>query len=159
MRGDTSRIFRTCDLSCIVPSVRFPIPPMPLSNEQFGAWLKELRSNAGLSQAKLAGELEVDRSRVIAWEKGRNVPGGRHLIEIFRACRVGLEDGTADFPEAEQRPSTLAAVEQAIRVAHDDPEAGEDLEALAIALQRLGQLTALLAERLGDAQSRRSQPQ
>lgn len=131
---------------------------MPLTNEQFGTWLKELRTNAELSQAKLAGELEVDRSRVIAWEKGRNVPGGRHLIEIFRACRVGLEDGTPEFP-SEDRPNTLAAVEMALLAARNDPQAEEDLGVLSSALQRLGELTVLLAARLGDAQSSRSQPQ
>ena len=44
--------------------------------------IKTLRENFGLSQAELAGRLDITRSSVNAWEMGISVPSTQYIVEL-----------------------------------------------------------------------------
>ena len=46
--------------------------------------IKELRENAGYSQAQLAKKLDVTRSSVNAWEMGLSTPTTPYIVELAK---------------------------------------------------------------------------
>ena len=46
---------------------------------EFSAKLKELRSEKGISQAKLAADIHISRSAVAKWENGLGLPNDESL--------------------------------------------------------------------------------
>ncbi len=75
--------------------------------QDWGRWLRGLRDHAGLTQKELASRIGVEYNRIIHWEKGRNIPSGRHLIAIFQACGFTLETSAPQPPPAALEPRTL----------------------------------------------------
>lgn len=56
-----------------------------------GAWVKDARLNAGLSQEKLAFSLEVGgKATVSAWEKNKNSPPFEIMVKISDICSYPL---------------------------------------------------------------------
>ncbi len=54
--------------------------------------IKELRENAGLSQAALAKKLGISRSAVNAWEMGFSTPTTQYVVALSRLFHI-----TADY--------------------------------------------------------------
>lgn len=50
--------------------------------------IKELREDAGFSQAELARKLDVTRSSVNAWEMGLSTPTTSYIVEMARLFHV-----------------------------------------------------------------------
>ncbi|MBQ3041228.1 MAG: helix-turn-helix transcriptional regulator, partial [Clostridia bacterium] len=48
-------------------------------NMEFSEKLKELRSEKGISQAKLAADIHISRSAVAKWENGLGLPNDESL--------------------------------------------------------------------------------
>ena len=69
-----------------------------MENNIFGERLKDLRTEKGLSQVKLAKEIDVGKSIISSWEIGQNEPTLSRLISIAKYFGVtidylaGLED-------------------------------------------------------------------
>lgn len=53
-----------------------------------GDKIRELRENAGYSQAELARRLSVTRSSVNAWESGLSAPTAVYIVELAKLFRV-----------------------------------------------------------------------
>jgi DNA-binding XRE family transcriptional regulator len=60
-----------------------------LGNEQAGHALGEVRREAGLTQAQIAAQLDMDRTTVLNMEAGRN-PAIARFIELFRSMGYDL---------------------------------------------------------------------
>ena len=72
--------------------------------------IKELRVQAGLSQAQLAKKLDVTRSSVNAWEMGLSTPTTQYIVALTRLFHV-----SADYileTEAEQTLSLSGYTEE-----------------------------------------------
>lgn len=50
--------------------------------------IKELREQAGLSQAQLAKKLDVTRSSVNAWEMGLSTPTTQYIVALAKLFHV-----------------------------------------------------------------------
>lgn len=65
---------------------------------EYGKRIRELRTEAGLSQKQLAEKLQMSQSAVAKWESGRTEPTAGALIRLARLFGVssdyiiGLED-------------------------------------------------------------------
>lgn len=53
--------------------------------------IAELREKHGLTQKKLGQKLAVGQTTVSAWEKGKNEPSGKKLIEMAQMFGVTVE--------------------------------------------------------------------
>ena len=53
--------------------------------------IKQLRENAGFSQAVLAKKLNVTRSAVNAWEMGLSVPTTQYVVDMAKLFRVSTD--------------------------------------------------------------------
>ena len=53
--------------------------------------IKELREQAGLSQAQLARRLDVTRSSVNAWEMGISTPTTQYVVAMARLFHVTVD--------------------------------------------------------------------
>jgi len=53
--------------------------------------IKELRENAGYSQAQLAKKLDVTRSSVNAWEMGLSMPTTQYVVALAKLFRVSTD--------------------------------------------------------------------
>ena len=53
--------------------------------------IKELREDAGYSQATLAKKLDVTRSAVNAWEMGISSPSTAYLVELAQMFKVSTD--------------------------------------------------------------------
>ena len=53
--------------------------------------IKTLRENFGLSQAELAGRLDITRSSVNAWEMGISVPSTQYIVELAQLFGVSTD--------------------------------------------------------------------
>ena len=53
--------------------------------------IKTLRENFGLSQAELAGRLDITRSSVNAWEMGISTPSTQYLVELSLLFKVSTD--------------------------------------------------------------------
>jgi transcriptional regulator with XRE-family HTH domain len=58
---------------------------------EFGAVLKALRENAGLSQAELAERLNVDQASVSRWERGQGEPGISLAVPLAAILGVDVD--------------------------------------------------------------------
>ena len=59
---------------------------------KFGAFLKELRKEQGLTQEQLAEKMKVSNRTVSRWETGANVPDLDILIELSEFYQIDLKD-------------------------------------------------------------------
>ena len=57
-----------------------------LDERQLGELVREARTRAGLSQAKLAAAIGTTQSVVSRWERGHDTPRADTLATILRAC-------------------------------------------------------------------------
>ena len=55
------------------------------------AKIKELREQAGYSQAQLAKKLDVTRSSVNAWEMGLSTPTTQYIVALCRLFHVSAD--------------------------------------------------------------------
>ncbi len=53
--------------------------------------IKQLRENAGLSQAALAKQLGITRSSVNAWEMGITAPSTQYIVELSAIFKVSTD--------------------------------------------------------------------
>ena len=53
--------------------------------------IKTLRENFGLSQAELAGRLDITRSSVNAWEMGISVPSTQSLVQLAQIFDISTD--------------------------------------------------------------------
>ena len=53
--------------------------------------IRQLRENAGFSQAVLAKKLNVTRSAVNAWEMGLSVPTTQYVVDMAKLFRVSTD--------------------------------------------------------------------
>lgn len=58
----------------------------------FGLLLKQLRDDAGISERSLAERLEISRSKIQRWERGRTVPDERQLHDYLAAVGASAAD-------------------------------------------------------------------
>lgn len=67
--------------------------------------LYQLRKKSGLSQEKLAEQLDVSRQAISKWESGHSIPESDKLIAISKFFQVSLDylvkDEIADAPKEE----------------------------------------------------------
>lgn len=56
-----------------------------------GAKIAACRKRAGMSQEKLANELNISRQAVSRWETGTSVPPSKRLIEISKLYQVPID--------------------------------------------------------------------
>lgn len=54
--------------------------------------IRELRTEAGLTQLQLANKLGVTPSAVYNWERGKNEPSATNLRDLARALGVAMEE-------------------------------------------------------------------
>jgi len=64
----------------------------------FANKLKEIRVAAGISQERLAEELDISRQAVAKWETGMTMPDIDHLIGIGNFFQVSLDHLVRDIP-------------------------------------------------------------
>lgn len=60
--------------------------------EQVGMRIRELRTQKGFSQEKLALEAEIDRTYLAGIENGRRNPTLKSLEKILRTLEISFED-------------------------------------------------------------------
>ena len=53
--------------------------------------IKQLREQAGMTQAELAKRLGITRSSVNAWEMGISVPSTRYIVELAEMFKVSAD--------------------------------------------------------------------
>lgn len=58
--------------------------------DAWGAAIRQAREDAGLSQARLATELGVDRSAVTLWEAGRTAPRADMQPRVVRVLSLDV---------------------------------------------------------------------
>ena len=64
---------------------------MVTTNRTIGLRLRELRTQRGLTQAKLASRLGVSAGALRHWEHGRSAP---NVVQIMKAAKaLGIEPG------------------------------------------------------------------
>lgn len=52
--------------------------------------IKELRSEAGLTQEQLAGKINVSRAAINRWEKGENTPSDKYVLLLAGFFKVSI---------------------------------------------------------------------
>jgi transcriptional regulator with XRE-family HTH domain len=67
------------------------MPDPDASGFHLGDWLTQLRSRAGLSQAKAAEAVATEERNIRRWEKGGAAPGGLMLLRLLSAYGVRLD--------------------------------------------------------------------
>ncbi len=83
---------------------------------KIGQFLKQLRTQKGLTQERLAESLGVSNRTVSRWENGVNLPDFDLLIELSKLYDVGLEEiihGQRKVPEAEREQTIRQVAEYA----------------------------------------------
>ena len=68
---------------------------------EFGARLKELRAEKGVSQAKLAADIHISRSAVAKWENGLGLPNDESLRMLSEYFGIPVNDLIPDKTNAE----------------------------------------------------------
>lgn len=71
-------------------------------------WLSELRMKRGLTQEKLARELDVTTTSVSRWECSDRGPAYRNLCKIARYFDVPVEQVLSHYPKTQASASPLA---------------------------------------------------
>ena len=67
-----------------------------------GARIAALRKEAGLSQAELAGRLQISASALGLYEQGRREPSAQMLVTLARILGVSTDYLLTGLPETEQ---------------------------------------------------------
>lgn len=67
--------------------------------------LKELRSEAGLTQEQAAEKLNVTRSAVARWESGKGIPDISNLIAISEVYHISLDELIKGDSKTEEKSS------------------------------------------------------
>ena len=84
---------------------------------EFSEKLKELRSEKGISQAKLAVDIHISRSAVAKWENGLGLPSGESLKMLAEYFGVGVGELLPDKSNEEilvEKNKTIARQKNAI---------------------------------------------
>jgi transcriptional regulator with XRE-family HTH domain len=94
------------------PRRRAKREPKTPTNAAFRAWIRELRTGAGLSQSDLGNELGVSNRTVNRWETAGDEPGGLALIGLLRIAGHPVEEA---IPEGISAPPSarIARLERA----------------------------------------------
>lgn len=71
--------------------------------KQFGARLRILRDEAGLSQAELARRLKVNKQTISSWETGHRTPNFVDVVRIASILGKNVDDFAA-IPEEIHKP-------------------------------------------------------
>ena len=58
---------------------------------KFKITIAAARTNAGLTQKEFADELNVDRTTVVNWEKGKYIPNLPHLRRISEITKIPMD--------------------------------------------------------------------
>ena len=69
-----------------------------------GARIAALRRDAGLSQAELAGRLQISASAMGMYEQGRREPSARMLVAMARILGVSTDYLLTGIPAPDQEP-------------------------------------------------------
>lgn len=85
----------------------------------FGDRLRELRTAAGLSQAKLAKQMGVSRNAVSQWEAGISQPSTKRLLALARELGVAVDAIIAPTAKTRER-IVIAAARLFDRVGFDE---------------------------------------
>ena len=78
--------------------------------------LKDLRSEKGVSQAKLAADIHISRSAVAKWENGLGLPNDESLKLLTEYFGVSIEELLPDKPTAETIVSKNKTIDQQKKV-------------------------------------------
>lgn len=84
---------------------------------EFSEKLKELRSEKGISQAKLAADIHISRSAVAKWENGLGLPSDESLKMLSEYFGVGIGELLPDKSNEEilvEKNKTIARQKNAI---------------------------------------------
>lgn len=84
---------------------------------EFSEKLKELRSEKGISQAKLAADIHISRSAVAKWENGLGLPSDESLKMLAEYFGVGIGELLPDKSNEEilvEKNKTIARQKNAI---------------------------------------------
>ena len=84
---------------------------------EFSEKLKELRSEKGISQAKLAADIHISRSAVAKWENGLGLPNDESLKMLSEYFGVGIGELLPDKSNEEilvEKNKTIARQKNAI---------------------------------------------
>lgn len=98
----------------------------------FSLRLKELRENAGWSQAQLAKKLQVGQSTVGMWENGKNMPQNAKLEMLATLFGVSTDYllGRSDTPNGATDDSTDAVTDDELMQMREDIRRNPELRTL-----------------------------
>lgn len=98
----------------------------------FNLRLKELRENAGWSQAQLAKKLQVGQSTVGMWENGKNMPQNAKLEMLATLFGVSTDYllGRSDTPNGVTDDSTDAVTDDELMQMREDMRRNPELRTL-----------------------------
>lgn len=83
---------------------------------EFSDRLKDLRTEKGVSQAKLAADIHISRSAVAKWENGLGLPNDESLKLLSEYFDVSIEELFPDKPTAETIVSKNKTIDQQRKV-------------------------------------------
>lgn len=95
---------------------------------KFGAFLKQLRKEKGLTQEQLAEQLRVTNRTISRWETGANLPDIDILIELSDFYEIDIKEllnGQRRSLKAEQEELELALMVSEYNTAKDNPFIGK----------------------------------
>ena len=70
------------------PHKREPYNELDLDPDSFGAQLRRIRKERGLSQGELGAAIGANQARISAYEMGRNVPNEEMMLQLAEALNV-----------------------------------------------------------------------
>lgn len=79
---------------------------------EFGARLKDLRAEKGVSQAKLAADIHISRSAVAKWENGLGLPNDESLRMLAEYFDIPVSDLIPEKTNAETIVSKNKTIDQ-----------------------------------------------
>ena len=74
-----------------------------MNDFEFGNFLSKVRRDAGMSQAELAGFLNVTNKAVSKWENGTSKPSTEKLLAFAKLFNLSLEDLTKYLGATEEK--------------------------------------------------------
>ena len=99
-----------------------------------GNRIRKLRKEAGLTQEKLAGYLNISYQTVSKWETGVNTPDLAYLVPLAKLLHTTTDDLLGNAPSAEEEDERKKELEKAWQEAWVNKQEGEKLIAAARAL-------------------------
>ena len=63
-----------------------------MDRTDFALFMKHKRAAAGLAQRGLAKAIRVTQTKVHGWECGARAPHSRHLLHLFSALELNVQD-------------------------------------------------------------------